>query len=133
MFIGYIYKISSPQTEEVYIGSTTREIRFRLSEHRNKFKMYLDKRYGFTTSFNLIQHHDHVIEILATVQCADLNQLYLLEKQYIKMTPNCCNKIIHNENNRILECPCGGHFTKYRKHKHLKSLKHREYIENNNI
>jgi predicted GIY-YIG superfamily endonuclease len=42
MTIGYIYKISSPSIDSVYIGSTTKTIKERLQQHKKDSSVILN-------------------------------------------------------------------------------------------
>ena len=37
-----IYKITSPSTEKIYIGSTTQSLSYRLQNHIKIYKLYID-------------------------------------------------------------------------------------------
>jgi predicted GIY-YIG superfamily endonuclease len=41
---GKIYAIRSHQTDEIYIGSTTQSLSKRFSNHKSKYKLYLEKK-----------------------------------------------------------------------------------------
>lgn len=41
---GKIYKIVSVSTSDVYIGSTTKDLKKRLSEHKSHYKLYQNQR-----------------------------------------------------------------------------------------
>lgn len=63
----YIYIIRSPNTSKVYIGSTTRSVQRRFQEHKSQYKMYINGRFNFVTSFHIIQAGDPYINILETI------------------------------------------------------------------
>ncbi len=128
MFTGRIYKITSAQTNDIYIGSTRRALNLRLNEHRMKFKMYMHGRYGYTTSFNIIMYDDHKIEQIAEFQCETLEQLYEMENMLIELHPHCVNKLRIANNRPIQICVCGGHYTDHNERKHRRSKRHTLFI-----
>lgn len=128
MFTGRIYKITSNETDAIYIGSTSRALNKRLNEHRTKFKLYLDGRYGYTTSFDIIMYEDHRIEQIAEFQCETLEQLYELENFMIGLHPTSVNRHRVANNSPIQMCECGGHYTNQNQYKHRRSKRHTLYI-----
>jgi len=94
-FIGRIYKISSPHTTQVYIGSTTKSLNQRLSSHRTDYKRFCD---GINTihtrSFDVLKHDDVVIELVYEGLFDTRADLYRLEGATIQEFKNACNKLI---------------------------------------
>jgi hypothetical protein len=93
---GKIYKITSSQTDKIYIGSTTKTLYQRLRGHKLQYKHYLNggKKYGMT-SFELIKLDDYKIELVENVKCENKKELLDKEKEYIlKFKDICLNKFI---------------------------------------
>jgi hypothetical protein len=78
-----IYKISSPQTDKFYIGSTTQKLNIRLQSHISKYKRYLEKKNTYTTSFEVVKFNDAIIELIKDVKCENKKELERIEGQYI--------------------------------------------------
>jgi len=90
-----IYKIVSPSTDKIYIGSTTQTLAQRLGKHLGSFKHYTidDKRY--MTSFEIIKLGDYSIVLLEQCNFNNKQQLHEKEAHYIKQNINTCvNKYI---------------------------------------
>jgi hypothetical protein len=79
-----IYKISSPQTDKFYIGSTTHKLNIRLQSHISQYKRYLEKKYGYTTSYEVVKFNDAVIELIKDVKCENKKELHKIEGEFIK-------------------------------------------------
>jgi len=84
MRTGYIYKISSPNTDKVYVGSTfKKDINERFKEHCKPNK--------YITSWEVIKLGNAIIELLDTCECVSRTDLEVVEKQWIIKTPNTVN------------------------------------------
>ena len=92
--IGRIYVIKSPQTDYVYIGSTTKTLNDRLCSHKSGYKAYLNEKGHYITSFELVKFEDCFIELLEEVSCKNEKELHKIEGQYIKDNMNCVNRRI---------------------------------------
>jgi len=112
--IGYVYKIISNETDKCYIGSTTKSINERFSNHKSKYKMYVNGKYHYVTSFDIIKYDDAIIVLIDEIEFEDKQELHKLEGKYIREL-NCVNKII-----------CGRTKKEYKKEY---SEKNKEYIK----
>lgn len=83
--LGKVYKITSVNTELVYIGSTCRPtLAQRLGEHvRNRRKWEAGKT-NFTSSFIILDAGDYEIELLEKFPCADKDELRACEQKHIR-------------------------------------------------
>ena len=150
-----LYKIWSPSTEDIYIGSSCMEILARLKKHRAGYRSYNLGKSGFNTCYKIVKYPDHKIKLLRNVPCTDKQELLKLEAAEIRST-KCVNKVIPDRNYRewrkdnkekfnahqrayfhkkkdIRKCLCGGtynHNHKNNKLKHYNSIKHQKYISN---
>ena len=80
-----IYKISSPQCEKFYIGSTTQKLNIRLSIHKSSYKRYIEKGIGSCfTSFEVVKFDDCIIELVKNVNCNSKKELEKIEGEFIK-------------------------------------------------
>ena len=89
--LGRIYKLLSSQTSKVYVGSTTLELGRRLNLHKSNYKRYLNKKYHYVTSYELVKYDSCRIELMAEKNFKNKKDMYLLESYYIKRNPNCVN------------------------------------------
>jgi len=89
---GRIYKISSPQTDNVYIGSTTKTLQERLQGHKTMYKAYQIVKNRFVSSFEIIKYGDVIIELLEEIDYVDKKKLLERERYFIELTENTVNK-----------------------------------------
>ena len=75
---GKIYKIISPNTDKVYIGSTHMELKDRLDAHRWNYDSYHRGKFGYLTSFDILKAGNYRIELLEDYPCHTKKEL---EKQ----------------------------------------------------
>ena len=80
--LGKIYKITSSRTNKVYVGSTTRELKDRFREHKNDYKRYLNDKFHFISSFEIMIFQDCKIELIEN--CSTKNELQNREDYWIK-------------------------------------------------
>jgi hypothetical protein len=81
---GYIYKICSPNTDLIYIGSTSKNLESRLASHRlfyNKYGIHASKVNGM--SYKVLEHGDAYIEMIDELEYENRDDLYNLEKKHI--------------------------------------------------
>jgi hypothetical protein len=63
--LGRVYCIKSPQTENVYIGSTFEKyLSIRLSKHKYDYKRHLNGKYNYVSSFDIIKYGDAYVELI---------------------------------------------------------------------
>ena len=150
-----IYEIRCNQTDEVYIGSTSRTLEERLKSHISESKRNETQRR--TTSSPIIERDNYVIKELDSTNIEE--KRFELERYYIENIPNCINKYIptrtdkeyyddNKEKNKIYKkeyreknkekikekrkekytCECGSTITKVGKSQHEKSFTHINFI-----
>ena len=90
---GKIYKIVCNITEKFYVGSTTKPLEIRLSEHETKYDSYLKDEYHYITSFEIIKNKNYYIELICNVQCISKDILKTFKNNYIKVL-RCNNKVV---------------------------------------
>ena len=158
---GKIYKITSPHTDSVYVGSTIKSLRQRLQEHESNYRSYLKGKRMKLESFEILKLNDYNIELIENYPCNNRNELVLREGYWMKLI-ECVNNTIagrtkkqyHIDNrehhinyskkyyqinkNTLLEkqkmqtnCECGGHYARNHKARHMRSKKHQKYLELN--
>jgi hypothetical protein len=91
---GKIYSIRSPNTEEIYIGSTVQPLTMRFHGHLGHYKMYLDKRNNFTSSFKILEKGDAYIELIENFPCNSKEELNKREGEVQREYKNRVNKNI---------------------------------------
>ena len=90
---GKLYKIISPQTNDVYYGSTIEtKITNRLSSHRQHYKRWLKEKYayGYVSSFEIVKFDDAKIILVENYPCNTVYELQAREQYYIDNNP-CVN------------------------------------------
>lgn len=89
LITGRIYKITSPNTEQCYIGSTIQSLHRRFQKHISDWKSKEKKR--FFSSFFILENGDATIELLEEVQVESVRDLEMIEQNWIDKTPNTVN------------------------------------------
>lgn len=92
--LGKIYKITSPHTNLVYIGSTTYPLLCqRLRGHVKNFRGWKQGRFHFVSSFIILELGDYQIELLERCPCVDKDELLAREQYHIREHQDvCCNR-----------------------------------------
>ncbi len=85
---GKIYKLTSNQTDEIYIGSTCTELYVRLSAHRKRHQNVAD-----STASKILIYNDVKIELIEAYSTTSKYFLEIREAYWIKNTV-CVNKVI---------------------------------------
>ena len=80
---GKIYKIVCNISHNIYIGSTISILSHRLSQHKNNYKFYLEGKFHYLTSYDIIKNNDYRIELLEHYPCNNRNELETQEREYI--------------------------------------------------
>jgi hypothetical protein len=81
---GYIYKIASPNTDLIYIGSTAKSLQSRYLSHKSYYN-----RFGTESSklnsmaYKVFEHGDAYIEKIDEIDYENRDDLYNLEKNHI--------------------------------------------------
>lgn len=83
-----IYAIRSPQTDNIYIGSTTQSLCARMAQHRGKYKFNRDG----TSSKEILKYGDAYIELVELFTCNNVEELHKREYEIIRQHPTCINK-----------------------------------------
>lgn len=82
---GKIYTIRSFQTEKYYIGSTNHKtLSHRLSKHKSNYKIWLNDKKKYTTSFEILKYDDCYIELLELCPCNIKAELHKREGELIR-------------------------------------------------
>ena len=133
-----IYTIRSHHTDKIYIGSTANELRKRLYQHKKNYKYYLNGRYNYVSSFEIVKYDDAYIELYEYYECNNKVELLKREGELIREL-DCVNKVIPGTTNKEsckeyrkkkYNCYCGTIIILNDKARHNKTIKHRTYIFN---
>jgi len=93
MNTGYIYKICSHQTNDIYIGSTKQKLCARMSGHRQEYKLNKNGSKHYYTSFEILKYDDAYIELIEIIKYDIKQELLKKEGEYIRNL-ECVNKQI---------------------------------------
>ena len=117
---GIIYKISSPSTDKIYIGSTTNTLANRFKSHKSNSNK--------TRSTEIMILGDAVIECLEEIEFDDETTLRRLEGEYIKLNlEKCVNKNIAGRTDTEYSAEYKPMY--YLKNKEVIDKKNKEYYE----
>jgi len=87
-----IYKIVCRDTEKVYIGATCEHyLSDRLKGHRNGYKLYLENKKKYVSSYEIIKNNNYYIELIELFPCNCIEELNVRERYYINSI-DCVNK-----------------------------------------
>lgn len=93
---GFIYKISSPSSQQCYIGSSTKKyLSQRKAEHACFYKKYVHNPQNalYYSSFDIIAQPDHTYEILLPIHnIDDFENIKYIERDYMLNELNCVNR-----------------------------------------
>lgn len=93
--LGKIYRIWSPSTDKVYIGSTVEPLLCRrLTNHRRQYKSFKGGKFHYVTSFAVLEFEDAKIELVESFPCASKDELQKREGEVIRATDNAVNRYI---------------------------------------
>jgi len=88
-----VYKICCYENDNIYIGSTCSKLSLRKAQHQSCYKRFLEGKFRYMTSFEIIKHDNCYIELLESKECENKEELLQLEGKYIREM-NCINKVI---------------------------------------
>ena len=63
-----------------------------MSDHKYDYKRYLDEKYNYVTSFEILKNDDFKIELMEEIKCDDKKTMHERERFYIDNF-ECVNKI----------------------------------------
>lgn len=121
---GKVYKIVSPSTNLVYIGSTIQPLHKRLREHRNKYTQFLKGKYNNVTSFEIMKYGDAEIYLIELCDCNSKMELERCERSHIESI-ECVNKHIPGRSKKEYYIENKDKFKQYRYDNRDKSKQYR--------
>ena len=115
MKVGIIYKISSPNTDKVYIGSTTgKYLSDRKAKHNYDYKGFLQGKRHYKSSYEILKCGECIYDLVELYEYENVFQLRQREAEIMRQHPNRVNKYFsvrqtveqffnqnNNENNNI--------------------------------
>ena len=126
-----IYKLWSPSTNLIYIGSTTQTIAQRLADHLRNYKQFKNGKYNYTTSYKILECEDYKIELIELYPCNNREQLFKKEGEHMKNI-DCVNKCIIGKTRKEYRLDNKEKIKKYKDtHKEQIKENYKEYYENN--
>jgi hypothetical protein len=88
-----IYKLVSIDSDDIYIGSTIQPLSTRLSRHESDYKLYLNGKHRYITSFKILETNNYDIVLIEEFPCKSKQDLHERERYHIENN-NCVNKNI---------------------------------------
>jgi hypothetical protein len=147
------YRIVSPNTNKVYIGSTKQTLKERFRCHNKDYKSYLDGKQHYISANDILEFKDCKIELIENKFCETKSDRCVIERHHILNTLNTVNKqqnpglfnelgeIKYNKqyhhknkeqikakNNQKQPCICGVIHNHSVKKRHERSQKHINYL-----
>ncbi len=137
---GRIYKITSAQTDNIYIGSTTKSLERRLSNHKSDFKRYLNNKTHYKSGYDIVKFDDAIIEMIEEKEFETKDEMLFRERYFIEQN-KCINSskrptITHDEGKREREnikCACGSSYKNGQQKRHNRTQKHMNHMKTINI
>ena len=153
-----VYKVVSPNTDKVYIGTTTQDLVIRFSKHKGQYRYYLKNKETvyMCGCFKVLEAGDARIEFIEDYPCDTLEELRIREGHWIKQQENCVNvqiagrtakeytddnkeraKMLYQanrenvikRNNTKIDCDCGAIVSRSNLIAHKKTQKHKVKTE----
>jgi hypothetical protein len=91
---GKIYKISSSQTDKIYVGSTYQQLCQRISNHRRNYRDWLVDGKNFISSYEILKYPDAKIILIEKYPCNDKDELHAREEYHRLQNKDICVNIV---------------------------------------
>ena len=91
MQTGFVYKLFSPSTNKIYVGSTALSIADRLTRHKASFRSFNRNRGRYSSAYELLMYPNVGCETIEIVHYNDKEFLRERETHHITNN-NCVNK-----------------------------------------
>ena len=133
------YKITSTNTNLIYVGSTVHSIHERLLRHELDYVNYKNGYGNRTTSHEILIFDNYSIHLLESALCLTKDDRNNIERKHILNTPNHVNIKLPGrtqkqyyqdnkiKNNIKITCYCSGRYAIRNKLIHFKSKKHQNF------
>ena len=111
LFINYIKlrdklnkaKITDNSNQNVYIGSTCKTLKERLSKHKSNYKRYLNGFGSNVRSYDILKNNDFTIKLLEACNIKTKQELYQRERYYIENNESVNKRIPCRTNKEYIE------------------------------
>jgi hypothetical protein len=136
-FIGRVYKITSNETADIYVGSTVQKLYQRFSNHKLDYTKYTQGKFAkYMTSYCILKYSDAKIELLEERGFEYKNDMLKLEGEYIRAIEGCINKQVAGRTEKEYKDTYKDQYKQYNKeynetHKDRISQQHKEYYQAN--
>jgi len=95
MPVGIIYKISSPNTDKVYIGSTTNKyLSMRKAKHVYDYSGFLQGKRHYKSSYEILKCGECIYDMLERFEYDHVSKLRQREAEIMRTYPNKVNKYL---------------------------------------
>jgi len=91
---GKIYMLYDNTNSAIYVGSTVKKLSYRLSEHKNHYKLWHDGNVNvrYNTSYDIIANGNCIIVWIEDFPCNSTAELQEREQYWIDYHEGCINK-----------------------------------------
>lgn len=89
---GKLYKVTSPHTEKVYIGSTGKGLGFRFSRHKGMYSSFQNNKAKHYSVYEVLKYGDADIYLIEKFKNITKEELKQKEGEAIMNEENCVNK-----------------------------------------
>ena len=96
---GKIYQIIDNTNDNIYVESICKKLCQRLAQHRKNYNYYVNNKYHYFSSYEILKNSDYKILLLEEFPCENIEQLRKKEGYYIQ-TLECVNKQIAGRTKR---------------------------------
>jgi len=106
MKIGRVYMLTdhSAPTPTAYIGVTTKPtVNLRLSYHKSDYKRYLNQKYSYCSSFEILKNNNYSIEQVEEFEFESKSHLHAREKAAIAAIGQQNITLVNKNNNFSLK------------------------------
>ena len=126
-----VYKIESPDTDKIYIGSTSNNINSRFSKHINNYKRFTeDKEHRVNSCYELLNNFDNCkISVIVQMNNVTKQEVQEIEREYILENRDICvNKNRPGSSTERFYCEICNKEMSYKNYKynHQQSVKHQK-------
>ena len=94
-----IYKLWSLESPDIYIDATTQNLTHRLTDHRRRYKSYLEGENSYNPSYKILRHSTVRIELIKYYPCGSRQELeeekyrVIRQSKCINRAPSCTRTI----------------------------------------
>ena len=113
---GIIYVIMRPcDGDTVYVGSSDRKEDERMLEHQNNYNLYLNGKYHYVSSYELVKYDDAEIYVVKRIKFKDVVELRQEEQKYIEKCKSMLFKVVNRNRAFVTQKEKKQYMKQYRK------------------